>query len=297
MTEQQKLLRLFKLIRLLKQRPGKTIDQLAQSLEKDRRTIYRYLNLLEEVGYEIDKKGEPSRYFLFEDETWQKPLFTEDESELLRRAITGIPASHALLPGIRQKLFMSSTLLPLADGLMDIHQARLLEQLAKAIDCGRQVALVRYQSTNSNTVTDRIVESLSFTDDYNVLVAYEPAAGKEKTFKIRRMEEVVLLDTPCQYRGAGAAPDLFDWAGPEKIRVELALTKRAYHLLIEDFPPSRAFTGQRADTAFPYFFKGEVRGFQGVGRFILGLPGEVRVIEPEDLREYLKGRVGEFLLG
>ena len=61
MTEQQKLLRLFKLIRLLKQRPGKTIHQLAQSLGITVRTMYRYLVLLEEVGYEIDKKGEPAR--------------------------------------------------------------------------------------------------------------------------------------------------------------------------------------------------------------------------------------------
>jgi len=292
MTEQQKLLRLFKLIRLLKQRPGKTIHQLAQSLGITVRTMYRYLVLLEEVGYEIDKKGEPAR------ETWQKPLFTEDESELLRRAIAGVPASHALLPGIRQKLFMSSTLLPLADGLMDIHQAQLLEHLAKAIDSGHQVSLVRYQSTNSNTVTDRIVEPLSFTDDYNVLVAFEPAAEKEKTFKIRRMEEAVILDTPCTYRGAGVIPDLFDWAGPEKIMVELALTNRAYHLLIEDFPPARAFTGRReGDAEFPYFFKGEVLGFQGIGRYVLSLPGEIRVIEPEDFRAYLKGRVEQFLLG
>ncbi len=294
MTEQQKLLRLFKLIRLLKQRPGKTVEQLAQALQRHERTIYRYLNLLEEVGYEIDKTGDPVRYFLFEDETWKKPRFTEDEVELLRRAVAAIPSSNALLPGIRQKLFLSSTLVPLADGLVDLHLSQLLENLSLAIDKQCQVKLVGYQSTNSNTVTDRLVEPLSFTDDYQMLVAYEPADEKEKTFKIHRIEDVVVLDAPCQYRGGISPTDLFGWTGTEKIPVSLALTKRAYHLLVEDFPPARAFTGHRPEADFPYFFKGTVHGFPGIGRFILGLPGEIKVLEPYELVEYVRERVRIF---
>ncbi len=39
MIAQQKLLRVFTLIRLLKQRPGRTIAQLAQALDIDKRSV------------------------------------------------------------------------------------------------------------------------------------------------------------------------------------------------------------------------------------------------------------------
>ncbi|RCR70540.1 helix-turn-helix transcriptional regulator [Larkinella punicea] len=294
MAPQQKMLRVFKLIRLLKQRPGKTVDQLAQFLEKDKRSVYRYLELLQEVGYEVDSLGSPPRYYLFENETRQQPPFTEEEAQVVRQALAGVSATHPLLAGIRQKLFLSSTLLPLADGLVDIHQGQIVERLAEALRDGRQVRLVGYQSPNSNTVTDRLVEPVSFTDDFSTLNAWEPAAGQEKTFKTRRIEAVAVLDTVCQYRGAGEPLDLFGWAGPQKKIVELSLTHRAYRLLIEDYPLARAYTGKRNDTGFPYFFKGEVRDFRGIGRFVLGIPGEVRIDEPEEFRGYLRGRIGEF---
>lgn len=294
MTEQQKLLRLFKLIRLLKQRPGKTVEQLAQSLEVDKRTVYRYFKLLEEVGYEVDRKGDPLRYFLFEDETRQQLQFTEEEAQLLRHALAGVSPMNPLLTSIRQKLFLSSTLLPLADGLVDLQQGILVERLTEVLREGRQVRLIGYQSPNSNTVADRIVEPLSFSEDFSVLNAYEPAAGREKTFKTRRIEEVEVLDTPSRYRGRGEPLDLFGWTGPQKFLVELALTNRAYHLLIEEYPLARAYTSKCKEADFPYFFKGEVRDFRGIGRFVLGLPGEVRVEEPVEFRAYLKGRIEEF---
>lgn len=296
MTEQQKLLRVFHLIRLLKQRPGKTVEQLARSLDCHTRTVYRYLHLLEEVGYQIDKTEDPVCYFLFEDETRRKPVFTEDESELLRRALAGLPSNHALLPCIRQKLFMASTLQPLADGLENLHLSRILDKLSSAIENKCQVILVRYHSPNSNTSSDRLVEPLSLTDDYQMLLAYDPSDGREKTFKIHRIEDVEVLETPRSYRGRGSHTDFFGWTGGEQIQVTLALSKRAYHLLIEEFPLTRTRTGRREEDAFPYSFQGNVTGFQGLGRFILGLPGEVKVIAPDGLKEYLKKRVGEFLL-
>ncbi|MGA0560219.1 helix-turn-helix transcriptional regulator [Larkinella sp. VNQ87] len=294
MTEQQKLLRVFKLIRLLKQRPGKTIGQLAQSLETTTRSVYRYLIFLESVGYEVDRDGKPPRYFIFEDETVRQARFTEEETQVIRHAMASVAPTHPLLPGIWQKLFLASTLQPLADGLVDLHQGRIVERLAEALRDQRQVRLIRYQSTNSNTVADRLVEPLSFTEDYRVLNAYEPADGQVKTFKIRRIEDVETLEMPGHYRSVDEPLDLFGFAGPEKIRVDLLFTNRAYRLFIEDFPPARAYTYARHDAGFPYGFRGEVRDFRGIGRFILGLPGEVRVVEPEGLRAYLRGRIGEF---
>ncbi|PRY44054.1 HTH domain-containing protein [Spirosoma oryzae] len=133
MIAQQKLLRVFTLIRLLKQRPGRTIAQLAQALDIDKRSVYRYLTLLEEVGYEVDNDGKPTRYFIFEDETMRQPRFTEEETQMIRQAMAGFAPTHPLLAGIQQKLFLASTLQPLADGLVDLHPSKIVECLAEAI--------------------------------------------------------------------------------------------------------------------------------------------------------------------
>ena len=294
MIAQQKLLRVFKLIRLLQQRPGRTIPQLAQSLEINKRSVYRYVELLEEVGYLVDSDPVTKRYYLFDAETAGQPMFTEEEAEVVRQAVAGLSPSHPLLGSIRQKLFLASSLVPLADGLVDVHQGQIIQHLAEALRDSRQVTLIRYQSANSNTIADRLVEPISFSDDYATLNAYEPASGKVKTFKTRRIDDVAVLDTPCTYKAGEDVLDLFRWSGPKPFFVSLALTNRAYRLLIEDYPPARAYTGKRTDVDFPYSFNGEVRDFRGIGRFILGLPGEVRVEGPEELRAYLRARVGEF---
>ncbi|MCO6488000.1 MAG: HTH domain-containing protein [Phaeodactylibacter sp.] len=64
MTDQQKLYRVFRLIQLLSQPPYRTVAQLDKLLEVNPRTVYRYINLLEGLGYNIDKK-DGGRYYLF----------------------------------------------------------------------------------------------------------------------------------------------------------------------------------------------------------------------------------------
>ena len=54
-------------------------------------------------------------------------------------------------------------------------------------------------------------------------------------------------------------------------------------LLREEYLLSTPFIkpGEKAGT---YVFTGTVNGWEGVGRFCLGLPGEVEVVEPEALQ-------------
>jgi predicted DNA-binding transcriptional regulator YafY len=126
------------------------------------------------------------------------------------------------------------------------------------------------------------------------LNAYEPAAGKVKTFKTRRIDDITLLDTSITYRAGEDILDLFDWSGPHPIPIVLQLTSRAYRLLIEDYPPTRVYVSKQGDDAFPYRLGITVRDFRGIGRFILGLPGEIQVEKPPELKDYLRERIREF---
>ncbi|MFD2569983.1 helix-turn-helix transcriptional regulator [Spirosoma soli] len=300
MIPQAKLLRVFKLIRLLHQQPGRTISQLADAVDLSERSVYRYLDFLETVGYSIDSNLQTKRFFLFGPGPNHPDAFTEEETDLIRHALAGVTDSNPLLAGIRQKLFLSSTLVPLADGLADIHQGQIVGKLAEGIRERVAVQLIRYHSTNSNTISDRLVEPLSFSDDYATLEAYEPASATVKTFRTKRIDAVELTDQPAQYQATDTLIDLFSWTGPCWLPVELHLTDRAYRLLIEEFPAARPDTFQRcdapADTSFAYGWRGRVRDWRGIGRFVLGLPGEVQVIEPAEFRTYLRNRVAEFRL-
>ncbi len=101
--------RTLKLIRLLKQRPGKTLTQLAQILECSPRHARRFMDALEEAGFIIDKEGKrPPRFYLFEDERRQQADFTEEEVQLLRQALAAIPGPNPLLAPLRQKVFQYS---------------------------------------------------------------------------------------------------------------------------------------------------------------------------------------------
>ncbi|MEZ0539538.1 helix-turn-helix transcriptional regulator [Fibrella arboris] len=295
MATKQNLVRALKLIRLLKQRPGKTLDQLAQLLDCTPRHVRRFMATLEEVGYCIDKEGkQPPRFYMFDDERKQRAEFTEEEAQLLRQALAAISTENPLLAPLRQKIVQQSTLFPLADSLVDQHQSQVVGRLAEAIRDRRQVRLLRYHSVHSNTISDRLVEPHSFSDNFTQLTVYEPGTVSHKTFKTQRIEDVELLDVPQTQPPAEIPTDAFNWPGELKT-VSLRLTYQAYHLLTEDYPLTRLDTAPNPDDPqFPYRYHGQVRSWVGLGRFVLGLPGQVRIDSPDELRDYVRGRIGEF---
>ena len=261
MSVQPHLLRLLTLLRLLNNRPGYTVAQAAMLLDTTTRSVYRYVKTLEELGYHVDK-DEYDRYFLFETDRTHRPTFTADESMLVGQLLTSLPPDHALTDSIRRKLYLTSELVPLADELQERHQGRLVERLSEAIQSGRQVQLLRYHSPNSGTITNRLIEPLTFTDNYATLKAIDTADGREKSFKIRRMTDVRVLDTLCMATlPPGEVVDAFDWPGPEPLLVSLNLTDLAYRLMHEERPRARTFLYPQANSDFPYRFRGEAQEF------------------------------------
>ncbi len=292
MTEQAKLLRVFSLIRLLKQRPGYTVHQLARTFDCDKRTVYRYFNLLEEIGYFLDEDAQ-SRKFIFEAEPEQRAFFTAEETDLLRQALTTVEADSPLRESLRRKLYLTSDLIPLADELLDVHQARVVQRLTEALRLNRRARLLRYQSGNSGTVRDREIEPITFSPDYATLNAVEVETGQTRTYKTRRIEDVEVLETPCCLEKPEEVLDVFGMAGSDWLPVELRLTTRGYRLLVEEHPGSRAFLlPEPVLPEWPYRFRGLVRDFAGVGRFCMGLPTEIQVLGSEGFRGFLREKVG-----
>ncbi len=287
MSETPKAERVLRLIRLLRERK-RSIPQLADLLETIPRTIYRDIEALKNVGYLIHR-DEKHRYSLDENPTTTRAQFSIEETRLIREHLSALPATHPLKTSIERKLYLSSELIPLADELTDLHRGTLISRLNAAIAGGRQVRLVKYHSNNSASVEDRLVEPVSLTDDYAILNAYEPASQKQKTFKLARMEDVEVLGTSCASQPDADELDLFGFSGPAPLPVVVRLSFLAHRLLHEEFPASRGYlTMKNKDEPYPWEFRYLVRDFRGIGRFLLGLPGEVQVVEPAALRGFLR---------
>lgn len=127
-SAQPHLLRLLKFIRLLADRPGRTVSQFARTLETSERTVYRYLDTLEELGYLIDKDIH-ERYFLFEADATRRPAFTADESALVDRLLSSLPAELPLMDSIRRKLSLTSD--PATQNITDGDATRLRNGLPR----------------------------------------------------------------------------------------------------------------------------------------------------------------------
>lgn len=63
MLNQHKILRVLQLIPLLQQEPPKSIQHLGSILKNTHRTIYRYLDLLWELGFDL-QRDHNNKYFI-----------------------------------------------------------------------------------------------------------------------------------------------------------------------------------------------------------------------------------------
>lgn len=292
MFEIPKAERILRLIRLLNERK-RTVRQLAELLSTIPRNVYRDLDNIRNVGYLIHC-DEESRYALEENPAASRAHFTIEETKLIRQHLSALSTVHPLKSSIERKLYLSSELIPLADELSDKHRAVMISRINSAILESKQIRLVRYHSNNSSTIEDRIVEPISLSDDFAILNAFEVSSQKQKTFKVARLEDVQVLISDNESRMESQELDIFGFSGSELLPVVIRLSFLAYQLLFEEFPSSRAYLVLKGkDEKFPYEFRGEVRDFRGIGRYILGLPGEIQIANSPGLKEYLKERAGK----
>jgi hypothetical protein len=85
--------------------------------------------------------------------------------------------------------------------------------------------------------------------------------------------------------------DIFGLTGDAWYDVKLRLSPTAHYLLIEEFPLAARYIHKRAEVIY---FQGIVRHWKGVGRFVLGLPGEIEVLSPTAFQDYLREKIGRF---
>jgi predicted DNA-binding transcriptional regulator YafY len=286
---QAKLLRLFQIIAVLKSGHW-TIKQLAERFDTSDRTIYRYINLLEEVDFLIEKDFD-NRYFIItsEDDPSQAQ-FSLEETKLIKKLIQSGASDNPLKNLLLKKLALNSEIDSMPRLFVKARIGKFVEELAEAIKNKKQAVLKNYHSAHSNEIRDRLVEPIHFGDNYQSIMALDTNDKICKQFKLDRIGEIILPGEDFQFEPMHQKnqSDIFGFTGDANTQITLHLSLRAYLLLREEYPLSVPYIEKQENT---YLFNGPVANFEGAGRFVLGLMDEVKVKGPDNFITFLKNKM------
>lgn len=299
MNEQQKLGRLLEIMMYLSSGIRRSVDELCERFDISERTAFLYIQTFRDAGF-IIPKPQNGLYQIDKDSPYFREIsellhFSKEEAFILQRAIHSISDENLLKQKLVAKLYALYDFDRVADTIVKEELSANIHQLMRAIRSKRKVILKGYLSANSNDEKDRLVEPFEFTINYISTWAYDTADGVCKTFKNTRIASVIVLDEPQTHVTAQETlpMDMFRISAPEQIWVKLELSIRAAELLKEEYPLAEAFISELDEGRF--LFRAPVSGFEGVGRFVMGLSSEIRVVEPAELKEFIQTKAKNLL--
>ena len=297
--DQPKIERLLRLMKMMSGSVNYSIDELSDKLEMSPRTIYRYIDTFKNAGFVVTKMygniyrlGKMPRNAPDLD---RLIYFSEEEAVLVNSLIDSLSPSNSLKANLRDKLSVIYNSTSIADYVSDKSNAANIESLGEAMRDHRKAILRNYESGNSRTIRDRLVEPFGFTSDYVELWAFDLEDGRNKVFKVSRIEEVSLLEEEwtCGDKHQIQGRDVFHMSGDVPQRIRLQLSVRAKNLLFEEFPLARKDCHREGTS---WILDTQVYGFAGACRFYVGLAEEIKILESDLFKDYVASYVKDNLL-
>lgn len=293
MSDQAKFQKMLEVLLLLDCQYGRTITELSERFEISQRTVYRYLDTFKQVGFVIENTN---GYFKIDKEntTVQEIShllhFSEEEAFILSKAIHSIEETDEFKSKLVKKLYSLYDFDRVIHAISKKEESENIYTLLQAIKQQKQVVLQSYKSGNSKNIRDRIVEPIDFTINYTGVWCFDTEDGVNKVFKVSRIKHVQLLESFYNYKPKHKKGiiDIFRMQSFEPSDIILELSLVAYNLIIEEFPMSEKYISKVTDNL--YRLECEVGNLMGVGRFVLGLPGEIQIIKSEALKQYVLER-------
>jgi proteasome accessory factor C len=271
-----------------------TVVELSKRFSRSERTVFRDLDTIENAGFVLDRAQGRYSLNLCPEET--KKLhrllhFSEEEAYILYRALEMVKGGTSVNEQLVRKL----------NALYDFHalsnlsrkpEMEIIHTLDEAIRFNKQVNLHSYRSSHSETIADRIVEPFEFLPEYSAVWCFDLFDKTCKQFKISRIGEVSVLNSSWQNQTLHRVPftDAFRMSAPSiHTTVEAELSLKAANLLREEYPLAEKYLSDLdASGTLHYLLSIPVAGFHGIGRFVLGFPGEVKVLGPEEFKFFLR---------
>lgn len=295
MVDYIKLQRLLHLLMLLIRHDGIDKKSITKETGISDRNIYRYLEVIEAVGLEVER---PKRGVFSISSGGHKMIDPEDlisfsfeEASYIKQALYAMPYKHPTIRELMAKIGVLTDSPSIAAEFVNAKDAQNLRVIIQAMREEKQVIFKDYHSANSGKVSDRLVEPYKLGPQGMVVHAYEIVSDTCKVFKISRMSKAFKRKGKWVFRELHkeVQPDAFGMTGDDQFTIGLKLKTRAYHLLKEEFPLTRDKIFKKNGEI--YHYNDTVNALEGVGRFVLGLPGEVEVIEGDELKAYILKKI------
>lgn len=289
MFNQHKIYRVLQLITQLQNKPSKSVRFMSNFLECTERTTYRYIDLLKQLGFDI-QKDEHNKFFILSDKD-SDDIFTKEEAGYLIEMIKTVGKENKLQQAVLKKIYLKSEASHQANSLFKAHLSKLVEKINKSIEQDKKVVLKQYHSVNSNKISDRLVEPFQFTENYNAICAFEIASKQNKYFNLERIIDVEVVNKPQENHKFHEVEktDVFGFTerNGEKFAVELQLSLRAYILFKEANSGLDKFI-TKIENPDLYLLKVNVNNPKPIISLIRGFKDELKIKGSIAFIEYIK---------
>ena len=296
--DQPKIERMLRLMKMLASNKNYTIDDLAERLGLSYRSIYRYIDTFKDSGFVVEKLHSnvyrlgkmPKGYVDLKDLIY----FSEEEAYIVNSLINSLDSTNALKINLKKKLSAVYNSTSIIDYVQKKDIAEHIEILGKAMREKKAVILKGYESSHSGEISDRWIEPFEFTTNCIDIWGYDLEKKENKVFKISRIGKVKALDEDWtkEDKHRKSKTDCFRISSYEQTPVKLELSMMAKNLLIEEYPLAEEDIRKDGDK---WILETMVSGMQGVGRFVIGLAHEIKVIDSPALENYIRDFVSKYL--
>ncbi len=298
MSEFGTKLRLLRILIAILENPKRyTKAKLAERYQCTESTIKRDFETLRNVGFVL-QHDERYRYYFVVD----KPLkqlkellhFSEEDQAILYQAIDSLGIHDKKQDRLKKKLAALYDFRRLGHAYLRKPYLSKVDTLMQAKMEKRQVVLVDYRSSNSNTTSDRLIEPFHVSPPDDTLQAYDLDKKELRHFRISRVKRVILQEAAWvrEKHHVIKRTDPFRIVDNNQVPVHLRIKVGAYNELIERFPLTKAYLEETAENEV-YDFQCMVNHkFLGLTNFILGFHHQfVEVLEPDGLLEHLRKQI------
>lgn len=288
------LKRELELIVLLTQNRMHSAEEICDMTGISRRSFYYYIEFFEQAGFKVEKRR--GKYSLDRSSAFFTKLFdilqfTEDEALLIRQLIDEAGDKSSRLRDLHAKLDRFYDFRILSDEQLAHKTAHIRSTLYEAVKEQQVVEIIDYSSPNSHTVSNRRVEPFLFLNNNNDIRCYEPATGKNKTFRLSRMGDVVKLNEGWHNPDAHKQvfTDLFAFSGEKTMKVSMYMGQLSHNVMLEEYPASAVGFVRQDNNR--WYFETDVCSYLGIGRFVLGMYDDIEVTGDQGFKAYLTEKI------
>ena len=297
--DQPKIERMLRLMKMMAGNVNYSIDELAEKLHLSDRSIYRYIDTFKASGFVVEKLygnvyklGKMPKNAV---DISKLIYFSEEEAYIVNSLINNLDESNTLKSNLQKKLSVIYDSTNIADFVGTKTTAANVEALGEAIKEKKKVILRNYESASSHTTKDRLIEPFGFTQNYIDVWAYDLENNDNRVFKISRIEwvDVTEEDWTAEKSHRRGKLDCFRMQSFRQHHIRLQLGLRAKNLLVEEYPMAESDLKREGNN---WVLDTMISDLAGVGRFVAGLAHEIKILEGEELKEYLRDYTKNYMM-